>query len=488
MTGRFSATLRSSDLNDFIAPSQSCIVSLKGGLKPTPKSKTQDVLVQLHEKAPPRSDPSILEPVKVNLHDCLACSGCLTSAETVMLEQQSVSEFLSHIISGETAVIVSISPQSRASLATYYGLTPLQVFKKLTGFLKSLGVKAVFDTSCSRDLSLIEACEEFVKCHKGQFSGENDQSKSSLPMLTSACPGWICYAEKTLGPYILPYISTVKSPQQAMGAIIKHHVCEKMGLVPEKIYHVTVMPCYDKKLEAVRDDFIFSVERQGETGKEAAGPSVSEVDCVLTSGEMLDLFKMKNIDFVSLEEAPLDRLLTNVDDKDHLYGVRGGSGGYAETIFCYAAKQLYGKDIKGPLDFKILRNSDFREIYLEVNGDKVLKFALCYGFRNLQNIVRKIKAGKSEYHFVEVMACPAGCLNGGGQIKPNNGQSVKDLIQSLESSYLEEVLVADPFENPLVKGLYDEWLGKPGSDEAVKFIHTKYHHRERSITSELSNW
>lgn len=488
MSGKFSATLRLGDLNDFIAPSQSCIVSLKGGLKANPKSKTQDVLVQIQEKIPPRSDPFILEPVKVTLHDCLACSGCLTSAETVMLEQQSVNEFLSHIISGENAVIVSVSPQSRASLATYYGLTPLQVFKKLTGFLKSLGVKAVFDTSCSRDLSLIEACEEFVKCYKGQISGENDQSKSSLPMLASACPGWICYAEKTLGPYILPYISTVKSPQQAMGAIIKHHVSKKMGLVPEKIYHVTIMPCYDKKLEAVRDDFIFSVERQGETGQEAAGPRVSEVDCVLTSGEMLDLFKMKNIDFKSLEEAPLDRLLTNVDDKGHLYGVRGGSGGYAETIFCYAAKQLYGKDIMGPLDFKILRNSDFREIYLEVNGEKVLRVALCYGFRNLQNIVRKIKAGKCEYHFVEVMACPAGCLNGGGQIKPNQGQSVKDLIQSLESSYLEEVLVADPFENPLVKGLYDEWLGKPGSDKAVKFIHTEYHHRERSINSELSNW
>lgn len=488
MTGKFSATLRLGDLNDFIAPSQSCIVSLKGGLKANPKPKTQDVLVQIQEKIPQRSDPSILEPVKVTLHDCLACSGCLTSAETVMLEQQSVNEFLSHIISGENAVIVSVSPQSRASLATYYGLTPLQVFKKLTGFLKSLGVKAVFDTSCSRDLSLIEACEEFVKCYKGQFSGENDQSKLSLPMLASACPGWICYAEKTLGPYILPYISTVKSPQQAMGAIIKHHVSKKMGLVPEKIYHVTIMPCYDKKLEAVRDDFIFSVERQGETGQEAAGPRVSEVDCVLTSGEMLDLFKMKNIDFKSLEEAPLDRLLTNVDDKGHLYGVRGGSGGYAETIFCYAAKQLYGKRIMGPLDFKILRNSDFREIYLEVNGEKVLRVALCYGFRNLQNIVRKIKAGKCEYDFVEVMACPAGCLNGGGQIKPNQGQSVKDLIQSLESSYLEEVLVADPFENPLVKGLYDEWLGKPGSDKAVKFIHTEYHHRERSINSELSNW
>ncbi|GLJ22068.1 hypothetical protein SUGI_0413640 [Cryptomeria japonica] len=480
MTEKFSATLRLGDLNDFIAPSQSCIVSLKG-LKAIPKAEIQ-------ERQPSRLDPAQVEPVKVTLHDCLACSGCLTSAETVMLEQQSVSEFLSRITAKETDVIVSISPQSRASLATYYGLTPLQVFKKLTGFLKSLGVKAVFDTSCSRDLSLIESCVEFVKRYKGQFKGGVEQLKSSLPMLASACPGWICYAEKTLGSYILPYISTTKSPQQAIGTIIKHHVCKKMGLTTEKVYHVTIMPCYDKKLEAARDDFIFSVERQGETGQEAAGPRVSEVDCVLTSGEMLDLFKAKNIDFMSLEEAPLDRLLTNVDGEGHLYGVRGGSGGYAETIFCHAAKQIFEKDIEGPLEFKILRNSDFREVSLEVNGQSVLKFALCYGFRNLQNIVRKIKAGKCEYHFVEVMACPAGCLNGGGQIKPKKGQSMKDLIQSLERSYLQEILVADPFENTLVKGLYDEWLGQPGSETAEKFMHTEYHYRERSLNSELVNW
>eukprot|EP00252_Welwitschia_mirabilis_P004068 TRINITY_DN1424_c0_g1_i1.p1 TRINITY_DN1424_c0_g1~~TRINITY_DN1424_c0_g1_i1.p1 ORF type:complete len:474 (-),score=76.94 TRINITY_DN1424_c0_g1_i1:450-1871(-) len=473
MSGKFSATLRLGDLNDFIAPSQSCIVSLKG-LKAHRKSKPEESQDKL-PKIP--STPSV-EPVKVTLHDCLACSGCLTSAETVMLEQQSVNEFLSHI-SGGYHVIVSVSSQSRASLAAYSGLTPIQVLKKITSFLKSLGVKAVFDISCSRDLSLVEACNEFVTRY---------QEQSGLPVLASACPGWICYAEKTLGSYILPYISTVKSPQQTMGAVIKHHVSKKMGFMPEKIYHVTIMPCYDKKLEAARDDFIYAAERQGETGKETAGPRISEVDCVLTTGELLDLLKMKNIDMKSLEEAAVDRLLTNIDDKGRLYGVRGGSGGYAESIFVYAAKQLFGKDIKGPLDFKILRNTDFREISLEVNGSPVLKFALCYGFRNLQNIVRKIKAGKCEYHYVEVMACPAGCLNGGGQIKPAEGQSVKELLQLLEKSYLDEVSISDPFENSIIKHLYNEWLLMPGSELAKRFIHTEYHHRERSINSELNNW
>ncbi|XP_020531182.1 protein NAR1 isoform X1 [Amborella trichopoda] len=286
----------------------------------------------------------------------------------------------------------------------------LQVFWKLTQFFKSLGVKAVFDTSCSRDLALIEACDEFITRYNQHLATYDQEYVPTLPMLSSACPGWICYAEKTLGSYILPYISTVRSPQQSTGSVIKHHICWKLGLTPDKVYHVSVMPCYDKKLEASRDDFVFSMGRQGETGQEAAGPRIAEVDSVLTTGEVLDLIKvmLKSCDFRSLEEAPLDRLLTNVDEEGHLYGVQGGFGGYADTIFLCAAKRLFGKDMQGPVEFKILRNTDFREATLEVDGKIVLKFVLCYGFRNLQNIVRKIKTGKSDYHFADVVACPSG--------------------------------------------------------------------------------
>ncbi|ERM95549.1 protein NAR1 isoform X1 [Amborella trichopoda] len=485
MSEKFSATLRVGDLNDFIAPSQSCIVSLKGY---EPASKPERASDKSQDKATPNLSQSPSEPVKVTLHDCLACSGCLTSAETVMLEQQSVDEFLSQVKVNKEAVIVSLSPQSRASLAAHFDISPLQVFRKLTQFFKSLGVKAVFDTNCSRDLALIEACDEFITRYNQHLATYAQECVPTLPMLSSACPGWICYAEKTLGSYILPYISTVRSPQQSIGSIIKHHICWKLGLTPDKVYHVSVMPCYDKKLEAFRDDFVFSMGRQGETGHEAAGPRIAEVDSVLTTGEVLDLIKLKSCDFRSLEEAPLDRLLTNVDEEGHLYGVQGGSGGYAETIFRYAAERLFGKDMQGPVNFKILRNSDFREATLEVNGKIVLKFALCYGFRNLQNIVRKIKTGKSDYHYVEVMACPSGCLNGGGQIKPKLGQSAKDTIQLLENLYLQDVRVADPFENPLVKGLYDEWLGLPGSEKAKKYVRTAYHPTVSSMASQLSNW
>ncbi|XP_024378244.1 protein NAR1 [Physcomitrium patens] len=457
--------------NDYISQSQGCVVTMKGFKKQAPAVDSQVRIVSKKETA------VSTDPVKVSLHDCLACSGCITTAETVMLEQQSTGELLSQLSASNKAVVVSLSPQSRASLAAYYGLTPLQAFKKLSGFLKSLGVKAVFDTSCSRDISLVESCAEFV---------ERFREKKKFPILASSCPGWVCYAEKTHGDDVLPYISAVKSPQQVMGTILKRYVCKSLGLLPEDVYHVTIMPCYDKKLEAAREDFIFEVEGEGLT--EGNKPQITEVDCVLTSGEILDLLQTRNVVFGELEEVPLDRVLTNVDEREHLYGVSGGSGGYAECIFRYASRELFGKEISGPLQFKTLRNADFREITLEVDGKQVLKFALVYGFRNIQNIVRQIKAGRCDYHFMEVMACPSGCLNGGGQIKPKKGQTAKELIQQLEGAYLNDVDVREPFENEIVKGLYKEWLGYPSSEKASQIMRTQYHVREKTVANFVSDW
>lgn len=488
MTSNFSGALKLVNLNDYIAPSQSCVVSLSAQKKKSEPTPLNGV-VQLQAKVTSRFDQTPRDtdaPVKVTLHDCLACSGCITSAETVMLEQQSTDEFLACLGAGDKKVIVSLSPQSRASLAAHYNLSPLEAFKKLTGFLKSLGVEAVYDTSCSRDLSLIEACEEFVSKYRAspkfkQSDGhpKGQRQQQTLPVLASACPGWVCYAEKTHGSEVLPFISTVKSAQQVMGAIIKRHACKKLGFKPAEVHHVTIMPCYDKKLEASRDDFLFAVED---------GFSVTEVDSVLTSGEILDLLEKRSVDFAALEEVPLDRMLSNVGEDDLLYGVRGGSGGYVDTIFRYAAKTLFGEEVLGQLQFKTLRNSDFMETILEKDGSVVLRFACAYGFRNIQTLVRKVKIGKCDYDFVEIMACPSGCLNGGGQIKPKAGQSAKELIQSLESVYLQEVDVKDPFSNPVARGLYDEWLDHPRSAKSLEYLHTSYHSIEKNLVNQLSDW
>ncbi|CAJ2631122.1 unnamed protein product [Trifolium pratense] len=476
MSDKFSPALQIGDLDDFIRPSQACTVSLNGMLK---KSNKVEV----------RHEGKSEEPVKISLKDCLACSGCVTSAETVMLKNQGLDEFLSNINEGKT-VIVSVSPQSRASIAAHFCISPLQVFKKLTRFFKSLGVRAVFDTSCSRDLTLVESCVEFITRYKQNQSVDDDErSKTSLPMITSACPGLICYAEKSHGSVLLPYISSVKSPQQTIGTIIKCYLCQDMELRPEEVYHVTVMPCYDKKLEASRDNFVFQLESHfDDEGREGEVNMISEVDSVLTTGEIMELIQLKEVDFKSLEEAPLDKLLSNIDEEGRLYGVCGSSGGYAETVFRYAAKTLFGRHIDGPLNFRKIKNPDYQEVTLEIDGETVLKFALCYGFSNLQKIVQKMKTRKSDYHFLEIMACPSGCLNGGGQIKPISGQSAKELSQLLESVYMENVLALDPFDNPIIKSLYNKWLGQPGSEKARRYMHTQYHLVQKSITSELQNW
>ncbi|KAL6542638.1 hypothetical protein OROMI_024240 [Orobanche minor] len=394
MSEIFSATLRIGDLNDYIAPSQGCVIKTES----SGKSRIAPKMFQT-------------EPVKISLKDCLAYSGCITSAETVMLEKQSLDEFLSNLNKGK-AIVVSLSPQSKASLDVHFSLSPLQ----------------------------------------------------------------ICYAEKTLGSYILPHISSVKSPQQTIGAAIKNHIYQELCIRPEDIYHVTVMPCYDTKLEASREDFVFHLDSDAE--------AITEVDSVLTTGEVLDLIKMKSIDFTALEESPVEKLLSSVDEEGNLYGVPGSSGGYADTI----AKMLFKKEIEGPLEYKTIRNADFGEVTLEVEGKIVLRFALCYGFRNLRNVVTKIKSGKCEYHFLEIMACPSGCLSGGGQIKPNPGQSPKDFIQSLEATYSKNVLVADPFENHRTRSLYTDWLGEPSSEKAKRYLHTEYHPVVKSISSLLQNW
>lgn len=492
---KFSGAVRLADLNDFIAPSQACVVNLKGSNKLQEEASDDVQLQPRPAKGFTQTTGGGQEPVKVTLHDCLACSGCVTSAETVMLEQQSIGELEERLRDASKPVVVSLSPQSRAALAAHFELTPLQAFRKLTGFLRSLGVAAVLDTSCSRDVSLLETCAEFVSRYRdaavrgGPQGAALPQARANLlPMLASACPGWVCYAEKTHGEHVLPYISTAKSPQQAMGAIVKRFAAQRLGLRPEDVYHVTIMPCYDKKLEASRDDFLFDVGGGGAGRPADPSSRLAEVDCVLTSSEIFDLLQARGVDFAALPEAPVDRLLSNVDEEGHLYGARGGSGGYAECVFRHAAAVLFGRNDLGPVEFRALRNSDFREVSLEVGGERVLRFACAYGFRNIQNLVRKIKAGRSEYDFVEIMACPGGCLNGGGQIKPRKGQTAKGLLQDLESAYLKEVGIRDPADNPIVRGLYENWLGHPYSPEAKRVLHTQYHRREKTVGALVSNW
>lgn len=476
MASHFSGVLQLTDLDDFITPSQECVkpvkVEKKHG-KSLAKIQIEDdgSYIQVNQDG----EKQKLERAKITLNDCLACSGCITSAESVLITQQSHEE-LYRVLSenkcgdrGQKVVVVSVSPQSRASLAARYGLSSSEAGRRLTAFFKRLGVHHVFDTGFSRTFSLLESQREFV-----QRFQRKEQDKKALPMLASACPGWICYAEKTHGEFILPYISSTRSPQQMMGSLVKAYFAGQQGLSPQQIYHVAVMPCYDKKLEASRPDFYLA---EAET---------REVDCVITSGEVQKMLEEEKVSLCDVQPVPLDTMFSSVCGDELLSHAGSGSGGYLHHVFTHAAKQLFGEEVK-ELTYKTLRNKDFQEVTLEREGTVLLRFAAAYGFRNIQNLVQKLKRAKSPYHFVEVMACPSGCVNGGGQVKPLSEQNNKVLLQQVEDLYKAERPLA-PEEDQRVAALYQSWLQSVGEERARQLLHTQYHAVEKAINGLVVKW
>ncbi|KAM5227517.1 cytosolic iron-sulfur assembly component 3 isoform 2-T2 [Ctenodactylus gundi] len=476
MASPFSGALQLTDLDDFIGPSQECIKPVKVAKKPgsgVARIHIEDdgSYLQVDQDGGTRR----LEKAKISLNDCLACSGCITSAETVLVTQQSHEEFRRVLETNKAAapgqrrlVVLSVSPQSTASLAARFQLSPADTARKLTSFFKKLGAHFVFDTAFSRNFSLLESQREFVRRFREQAS-----SRGPLPMLTSACPGWICYAEKTHGSFILPHISTARSPQQVMGALVKDFFAQQQCLTPDSIYHVTVMPCYDKKLEASRPDF-FNQEYQ-----------TRDVDCVLTTGEICQLLEAEGLLLSELEPAPLDSLSSSRPTEEPTSHRGGGSGGYLEHVFRHAAQELFGIRV-AEVTYRPLRNKDFQEVTLERDGQVLLRFALAYGFRNIQNLVQKLKRGRCPYHFVEVMACPSGCLNGGGQLKLPTVAG-RELLQEVERLY-GMVRTEAPEDAPGVQELYQQWLQGEASEQARRLLHTQYHAVEKGSSGFSIRW
>ncbi|XP_013851217.1 cytosolic Fe-S cluster assembly factor NARFL [Sus scrofa] len=476
MASPFSGAVQLTDLDDFIAPSQDCIKPVKVDKKLG--SSGAKIYIEddgNYFQVSADGGTRKLEKAKISLDDCLACSGCVTSAETVLITQQSHEELRKVLDANKTAapgqqrlVVISVSPQSQASLAVRFQLNPTDTARKLTAFFKRIGAHYVFDTAFSRNFSLLESQREFVRRFRGQAG-----SQQALPVLTSACPGWICYAEKTHGRALLPHISTARSPQQVMGALVKDFFAQQQHLTPDKIYHVAVMPCHDKKLEASRPDF-FSQEHQ-----------TRDVDCVITTGEVLKLLEEEGVSLSALEPAALDSLCSTVSDQEPTSHRGGGSGGYLEHVFRYAARELFGIHVT-EVTYRPLRNKDLQEVTLEREGQVLLHFAAAYGFRNIQNLVQKLKRGRCPYHYVEVMACPAGCLNGGGQLKAPDTPG-KELLQQVERLYAM-VRTQAPEDAPGVQELYRRWLQGEGSERASQLLHTSYHAVEKAGSSLNIKW
>lgn len=456
----FSSALKISDLNDFITPSQECIkpVTVEKPKKGLGSIRIGDDTDDLSVEAPR------IQKVQITLNDCLACSGCITSAESVLITQQSTDELLRILSdSADRRIVVSIAPQARASFAAKYNVSYGSAGYRLRSFLRKLGVKEVYDTSFARNFTLLETKREFLKRYKAD--------RARLPMLSSACPGFVCYIEKTHGEAILPFLSHVRSPQQVMGSFVKTFLSSQLSISPDKLYHVTVMPCFDKKLEASRDDFFNEVTQS------------KDVDCVITPVELEELMCKQNVQFTALDDT--EEVPTSPFSLEHCYQHKGsGSGGFSEYVFATAAKELFGEEIS-QCEFKTLRNKDFLEAMF-CRGDQVLlRVAICNGFRNIQNIVQRIKRGTCQYDFIEVMACPSGCLNGGAQLRPQE-ESAKELLDRVhevfEGSQLQGTRV--PESDPAVETLYSEWI----THEADRLLYTKYKAVPKSTSGFTVKW
>jgi iron only hydrogenase large subunit-like protein len=482
---RFSGVLQLTDLDDFITPSQECIKPVQ--IEKTKTSTGAKITIQddgSYLQVDRDGAMQKLQKVEISLSDCLACSGCITSAESVLVTQQSQEEILrvfeeNKALKNEGGsgaaklIVVSLSVQPILSIAAHYGLAVNDCAAKLVTYFKNLGADMVVDITLADDFALLESQREFIRRFRAT---ESDGVKNVIPMLASSCPGWVCYAEKTHGSYILPYISTTKSPQQIMGSLIKHWVGHNLG--DRAIYHVTLMPCYDKKLEAAREDF-FNSETQSR-----------DVDCVLTAIELQQMLEKEGCSLENLEKSAFSQPWLLKQDADVAAAltrhVGSGSGGYSDHIFRYAAKELFGVDVD-EVTYHNLRNPDFREAILEREGKVLLRFAIANGFRNIQNLVQKLKRGKSQYHYVEVMACPSGCLNGGAQIRPKDGIAHKELTTELENLYASLPL-KPPEEDKTVRELYEGWLGGQESDKCTAILHTQYHAVEKTSNALNIKW
>jgi len=473
----FSGTIKILDIDDYIKPSQECIKPLIQAKKSTKMQietnsddfkiplkasfstgKTQDTananLVELYNTTgnikPDLIKKSSENTAKVSLNDCLACSGCVTTAETILVEQHSVTDFFEKI-KQFPCTVVTISPQARSSLAHYYNMNDLQVHLSLMILFYKLGAKYFFDQSLGVDLAFLAAQTEFVERYKESQNGD----AKKLPLLCSECPGWVCYAEKIVRDAIIPHMSTVKSPQQIMGNLIKDIFSEKLGMKKEDIYHISIQPCYDKKLEASRREF--------------ENENIKEVDTVLSALEVVDVvnraIEEKNILFEKFEDLYKDHAnmqslpviqesvflenfliaeTSKVQDHDvpgqnkefklktNAFG-KNNSHSYLEAMVRAVARDVYNaseNDVQ--LNYKQGKNQDIEECTVVINGNEVFTAARIYGLRNIQTLTRNMKKGMCKYKYVEVMACPSGCLNGGGLLKPRDNEvKARDLVKIL---------------------------------------------------------
>lgn len=389
--------------------------------------------------------------------NCTFCGQCIEACPTGALhEKETINDIWAKLKDPEITVIVQTAPAVRVALGEEFGM-PIgtNVAGKMVTALKRLGFDKVFDTNTGADLTIMEEANEFIE----RFT-KND----NLPMITSCSPGWVKYIEMNY-PELLPHLSSCKSPHEMFGAILKTYYANREGLNPEKIYIVSVMPCIAKKFERQRPEMMED--------------NLYDVDNVITTRELARMIKQANIEFEKLEDSNFDSPMGEASGAGAIFGT---TGGVMEAALRTAQDTLTGKDLP-KIDFEQVRGGDgIKRATINIAGKDINVVAVS-GLANAKTILEEIKSGRADYQFVEIMACPGGCIMGGGQPIKNAKTRAEVDVRKLRADALykidEKSIVRKSHENPVMKKLYKDFLEKPGSEIAEKLLHTSYTKREK---------
>lgn len=387
----------------------------------------------------------------INDAACIYCGQCIVACPVgALYEKNDIPQVNDAIDDSEKHVVVQVAPAVRAALGEEFGLpigTP--VTGKMVAALKRLGFDKVFDTDTGADLTIMEEGTEFIE----RFTkGEN------LPIITSCSPGWVKYCEHNY-PEFLPNLSTCKSPMEMFGAVIKSYYAEKEGINKDKIFSVAIMPCTSKKFEASRSEHTTSGGR--------------DIDVSLTTRELARMIKQAGIDFVNLPDEQFDTPFGEATGAGVIFGTTGGVMEAAiRTVY-----EILEKKPLDDLDVKAVRGLDgVKEATLKIAG-KDVKVAIVHGTKNAKTILEKIKNGE-KYDFIEIMACPGGCIHGGGQpiVDARVKADVDVKAKRAEALYSEDrnAKMRKSHENPVIIKLYEEFFGEPCGHKSHELLHTHY--------------
>ena len=387
----------------------------------------------------------------LNFSSCINCGRCVMVCPTGALHEHSyMDEVLDSLNNPSLQVVVQYGPAVTVSLAEEFGI---KAGKDINGVinaaLRKIGFHHIFDTSFAADLAVMETVEEIM---------QKLETGEGFPIISSCCPAWVKYVEQFY-PEAIPYLSTCKSPQQMLGSIIKSYFAPQQNINPNTIYSVAIMPCLAKKFEAQREEMTHK--------------AISDVDVVLTTRELSRLIKLYGIDIQNIEPQAPDSPFGMRSSAGKLFGT---SGGITEAILRTLNYRITGKELNS-LKLQDLRSvSGIKEVSIKIGG-KEFKVILANGLTGIEKLMEGIINKTIDAHFVEVMACPGGCVNGGGQPFKSGEKDIKTRIRSLYEIDEVDTLKAS-HKNPLITELYEKFLEKPGSDKAKQQLHTCYTKRD----------